>query len=419
MRWIFRSSLTLAFVGLGTLAVLPHTDTIRNEWNHLRKTWEIVRHGEQSQPAEPIAQNTDPAKSDRGRTVLKPKPADAEFTANSTADNAPFLAEARRRAKDDPESAMAWLQVQSLSQDTLRGMLEIVAVWAAEDSESALLWLESNAQGLARHTTIQSGMELWAEQDPTAAATWIAGMANDGSKVTATKALAANWAGQNPDDASKWVEQLPAGSLRNEAASALVESWSATSPEAAAIWALTEAEYHGNKDLLNLSIQHYTKAAPAQAEQFLRSVNEAYEAPVAIETYVRTLAKTNPIDAMNWQMQLQPTDPLNDSKNSEVIMQEWSRTDSVAASTWLNDAAAGDQRDAAIVGFTTTMLDFDPEAAVAWSNTISEPNQRVEQLNRTILNWSHTQPHQALQWVKEAELEPDLRSALANQIGAD
>ncbi len=419
MHWIFRSLLTLAFVGLATLAVLPHTDMIRNEWQHLRETWEIVRSGEASQVSETIQPSATPRTSDRGRTVLKPALADRAFIAKSAADNDPFLTEARRRAQDDPESAMAWLQVQSLSQDSVRGMLEIVAVWAAEDSESALLWLESNAQGLARHTTIQSGMELWAQQDPTAAATWIDGMANDGSKVTAAKALAANWAGQNPNEASQWVEQLPAGSLRNDAASALIESWAATAPEAAAIWALTEAEYHGNTDLLNLSIQHYTQANPAEAEQFLRSVNEAYEAPAAIETYVRTRAQTNPMDAMEWQIQLPQTDPLNNQKNSEVIMQEWSRTDSVAASTWLNDAAAGDQRDAAIVGFTTTMLDFDPEAAAAWSNTISEPSQRVEQLNRTILSWSHAHPYEALQWVKDAELEADLRNALASQIGAD
>ena len=419
MRWISRTLLTFAFIGLATLAVLPHTDTIRNEWHHLRETWEIVRSRAPSQPTAAVEPSNTLGKSDRGRTVLKPTPADPTPIPKSATDNDPFLLEARRRAKDDPESAMAWLQVQSLSQDSVRGMLEIVAVWAAEDSESALLWLESNAQGLARHTTIQSGMELWAQQDPIAAATWIDGMANDGSKVTAAKALAANWAGQNPDEASQWVEQLPAGSLRNDAAAALVESWAATAPEAAAIWALTEAEYHGNTDLLNLSIQHYTQVNPAEAEQFLRSVNEAYEAPAAIETYVRTRAQTNPMDAMEWQIQLPQADPLNNPKNSEVIMQEWSRTDSVAASTWLNDAASGDQRDAAIVGFTTTMLDFDPEAAAAWSNTISEPNQRVEQLNRAILNWSESQPQQALQWVQEAELEADLRNALASQIGAD
>ncbi|CAA6692053.1 MULTISPECIES: hypothetical protein [unclassified Lentimonas] len=418
MRWFLRSLLTLAFLGLAALAVLPHTATIRKEWNHLRETWAIVRSGEAIQPAAGPSKAL-AVKPDRGRTIVKPDdaPAQAIDTENFNAD--PFLSEARRRAQDDPEAAMAWLQTQSLSQDTLRGMLEIVAVWAADDSEGALMWLESNAQGLARLETLNSGIQLWSQQDPASAAAWIDGMANDGSKITAAKALATNWAKQSPDDASKWVEQLPPGNLRNEAAAALVESWITTAPEAAAIWALTEAEYHGNKELLDLSIEQYAQVNPDEAEQFLRSVNEAYEAPVAIETYVRTLAQNDPSQAMEWQTALTATDPLNTLSNSEVIMQEWSRTDSVSASIWLNEAATGPQRDAAIVGFTTTMLDFDPEAAIAWSNTISEPNQRVQQLNRVILSWSHTQPHEALKWVKEAELEPDLRNALASQIGAD
>lgn len=416
MRWILRSLLIIAFLGLAALAVLPHTDTLREEWNHLRQTWEIVRSAETVKPEQP---KTAPDKPDRGRTVLKPEDGPVLGTATERANKDPFLAEARRRAHEDPEAAMAWLQTQSLSQDTLRGMLEIVAVWAAEDSEGALLWLESNAQGLARLETLNSGIQLWSQQDPASAAAWIDGMANDGSKVTAAKALATNWAKHSPDDASKWVEQLPPGKLRNEAAAALVESWARVAPEAAAIWALTEAEYHGNQALLNLSIQQYTQINPTEAEQFLRSINEAYEKPVAIETYVHTRAQQNPAQAMHWQSNLPPSDPLYTASNAEIIMQEWSRTDSVAASTWLNDAAAGPQRDAAIIGFTNTMLDFEPEAASAWSNTISQPEQRVEQLNRVILDWSHTQPHQALKWVKEAELEPDLRHALASQIGAD
>jgi hypothetical protein len=419
MRWLFRLFLTLAFLGLATLAILPHTGTIRSEWQHIRSTWELVRSGATPNKPEATEATPEPRTSDRRRTVLKPNPAASRADTTAASDNDPFLAEARRRAKDDPEAAMQWLQSEATGPERLRGMLEIVALWAADDSENALLWLESNAQGLARFETLNSGMQLWSQQDPTAAAAWIDGMANDGSKVTAAKALAANWANQDADEAANWVNQLPAGSLRDEAASALVESWGSRDPEAAAIWALSEAEFNGNTDLLNLSIRQYTQMAPDEAEQFLRGVNEAYEAPEAIETYVRTRAQDNPTEAMDWLSALPATDPLNQPQNSEVIMQEWSRTDSVAASTWLNDAAAGSQRDAAIVGFTTTMLDFDPEAAAAWSNTISEPDQRVEQLNRSILSWSRAQPHQALQWVKDAELEPDLRHALANQIGAD
>ena len=87
MHWIFRSLLTLAFVGLATLAVLPHTDTLRSEWQHLRETWEIVRSGEASQVSETIQPSATPRTSDRGRTVLKPALADRAFIAKSAADN--------------------------------------------------------------------------------------------------------------------------------------------------------------------------------------------------------------------------------------------------------------------------------------------------------------------------------------------
>ena len=417
MRWIVRTLVSLVIIGLTILAVLPHAETIRQEWQHLCQTWELVRGAVPTVTTEAAEPELPDMSIARDRTVLKPRARTFETAPSANGD--PFLAEARRRASDDPEEAMHWLQVQSLSEDTLRGMLEIVAVWAAEDSESALLWLESNAQGLARHATIQSGIELWAQQAPNTAAAWIDGMANDGSKVTAAKTLATHWVAQSTAEASQWVEQLPNGSLRDETSAALVQSWMAIDPEAAAIWALTQAEFQGNKSLLNQSIKHYVQASPAGAEAFVRSLNDDNLAAETIETFVRTLAETDPTQAMDWQTSLSQSDQIYNPESPAIIMEEWSRTDSVAASTWLNDTPSGPQRDAAIVGFTNTMLNFDPEAAAAWSNTISAPEQRFEQLNRSILNWAQSQPNEALQWVQEADLEPDVRHALASQIDAD
>ena len=419
MRWLFRSSLILAFLGLATLAVLPHAETIRSEWHHLRQVWQLVRSDVPIQPTEP---DKAALKPDRNRNVLKPADAPSQTSATASTDNAdsdPFLAEARRRAQDDPAEAMQWLQTEFTGPERLRGMLEVVALWAAKDSENALLWLESNAQGLARLETLNSGIERWSQQDPSATATWVEGMANDGSKVSAAKALATSWAQQAPNQAANWVDQLPLGSVRDQAAAALIESWGSSDPEAAAIWSLSESEFNGSIDLLDLSIRQYTQIAPAEAAQFLRSVHEAYQAPAAIEAYLRTRAQDNPVEAMTWQSSLSADDPINQPNNAEVLMQEWSRTDSVAASTWLNDTQAGPQRDAAIVGFTSTMLDFEPEAAAAWSNTMTDPEARVQQLNRSIQHWARNQPVEALEWVKTAELEPALRTALASEIGAD
>jgi hypothetical protein len=418
MRWLFRSLLILAFLGLATLAVLPHIETLRGEWQYLQATWQQVRNPEHLSASAPAPAAPNPAEApERDRSVLKPDAATSAATVSEDAE--PFIAEARRRAQTDPAGAMQWLQSEFSGSQRLRGMLEVVALWAANDSENALLWLESNAQGLARLETLNSGIALWSQHNPSAAAAWIDGMANDGSKVSAAQALAANWAQQAPDQAADWVDQLPAGRVRDQAATALIESWGQRAPQAAATWALSQAEFNGSTELLKLSIRQYAQIAPADAADFLRSVNSADTAPSAIDSYIRTRAQSDPVDAMAWQGALSSDDPLNQPDNPTIIMQEWSRSDSVAASTWLNNTQAGPQRDAAIIGFSNTMLEFDPEAAAAWSNTMADPNARLEQLKRSIQQWAGTAPSAALEWLNSTELEPALRTALSTEIDAN
>ena len=413
MRWLFRIALTIAFVGLFALALIPYLPSLQQKADTFRKAWAQVN---ETSPPQPTLEST-PQAAERAltrRTVAMPGTATTEL---ETLD--PFLDEARKRAEQDPESAMTWLQNQPNGPQRLRGMLEVVALWAAEDSENALLWLESNAQGVARLETLNSGVELWAQQDPAAAAIWIDGMANDGSKLAAAKALASSWAKSSGEDAAEWVDSLPYGPLRENAAAALIDTWAANDPEQAAIWALSEAEFHGNSELLNRSLKHYAQTDPQKAEAFLRGLTEAYEAPEAIESYIRARSESAPAETMNWQSKLSAQDPLNQPENARIIMQEWSRTDSVAASSWLSTQAAGPERDAAILGFSDTMLGFEPEAATAWANYISSPEIRAQQLQLSIRKWAKNQPYEALEWVKNAELDPDFRTSLASEIGVD
>ena len=421
MKWIGRISLIFALMSLTALAALPYLDTINQKWNQFQKAWELVN----SDPSKIEKIETEAPKPEetvaiRTRDVLLPDDTSFGIDSELAENQDPFLVEARRRAKEDPAAALTWLQTEAAGKDRLRGMLEVVALWAAKDAKSALLWLESNAPGLSRIETLNSGIELWSQQDPTAAADWIDGMANDGSKLAAAKTLAANWANKNPGDASKWVGQLPEGSLRSTAAEALIESWAKTDPKAAAIWAFSEAEFNGDVDLFNQSIQYYAEANSAEAEQLLRAVNEAHEAPGSINAYVRTLAQDDPANAIDWYDSLDTNDPLNQPENIEIILQEWGRTDSVTASQWLSKTAPGPQRDAAIVGFTKSIAEFDPEIATTWSADIADPKIRTENLTQNVQKWAQIQPEQALDWIRqEVTLEPELRNTLISDIDAD
>lgn len=417
MRWLLRILLILAFLGLAVLAVWPYLPRIQEEAMHLYQAWKHVRAKSEPTPSTAIGPARGTTATTARRTLATPQDAIDAPTSIFNAD--PFLVEARRRAEEDPEAAMLWLQSQSTGSERLRGMLEVVALWAADDSESALLWLESNAQGLVRLETIHSGVELWAENDPEGAADWIEGMASDGSKLKAAQSLAGKWVKSNPEAAAKWVSGLPDDPVRQEATRALADAWVRQDPEAASIWAFEEAEFNGDYELLDITIRSFSKQFPEDAEAFVRDMAEADYSPIALAAHVVGRAEQDPVATAKWLANLSPSDPIYSTEYANGLMQVWAESDSIAASEWLSQQPRSPQRDAAAYGFSKSIQRFEPEAAAAWANTIRDPERRIERLEASIRSWAETRPLEALEWVKNAELEPTLREQLAKDIPWD
>jgi hypothetical protein len=419
MRWLYRVFFLLTIIGLAILVVQPYLPKIELEVVHFYDTWKSIREG---RGLEVINEDPEPkaakAPISRARSLISPElPYLENLEAESARDS--FILETRRRGKEDPAAAMGWLQSQHSGSERLRGMLEVVALWAAEDSESALLWLESNAQGLARLETLNNGVELWAERNPTEASQWIDGMANDGSKAIAAKALAAKWALAEPTVAAEWVGGLPNGPVQEKAKEALVQSWVMQDAKAASIWALAEAEFNGDYDLLGETILEFSKQSPEEAESFVRDLAQANYSEIAVASHVMGRAEEDPAATAEWLVSMAPTDPIYSAEYTNELMQIWAESDSIAASEWLSTQSPGEQRDAAISGFSESILRYEPEAAAAWANTISDADLRMEQLGRNIGIWAGTQPAEALEWIQTTELEPAVRTQLANLISVD
>ena len=419
MRWLYRIFFLLTIIGLAILAAKPYLPKIEREVAHLYDTWKSIREGRGLESV-----NEDPelkaveAPVTRGRSLVTPELPHLETLRAEPVEDS-FILEARRRAKEDPTAAMDWLQSQHSGSERLRGMLEVIALWAAEDSESALLWLESNAQGLARLETLNNGVELWAERNPTEASQWIDGMANDGSKAIAAKALVAKWAQSEPAVAAEWVAGLPNGPVQEKAKEALAKSWVMQDARAASIWALAEAEFNGDFDLLGETILEFSKQSPDEAESFVRDLAQANYSEIAVASHVMGRAEEDPAATAEWLVSMAPTDPIYSAEYTNELMQIWAESDSIAASEWLSTQSPGEQRDAAISGFSESILRYEPEAAAAWANTISDADLRMEQLGRNIGIWAGTQPAEALEWVQTTELEPAVRTQLANLISVD
>ena len=419
MRWLYRIFFLLTIIGLAILAAKPYLPKIEREVAHFYDTWKSIRKGRGLEFV-----NEDPelkaveAPVTRGRSLVTPELPHLETLRAEPVEDF-FILDARRRAKEDPTAAMDWLQSQHSGSERLRGMLEVIALWAAEDSESALHWLESNAQGLARLETLNNGVELWAERNPAEASQWIDGMANDGSKAIAAKALVAKWAQSEPAVAAEWVAGLPNGPVQEKAKEALAKSWVMQDAKAASIWALAEAEFNGDYDPLGETIREFSKQSPEEAESFVRDLAEADYSEIAVTSLVMGRAEEDPAATAEWLVEMAPTDPIYSDEYTNELLQIWAESDSIAASEWLSTQNPGQQRDAAISGFSESILRYEPEVAAVWASTISDADRRMKQLDHNVGIWAGTQPAEALDWVQTAELEPAVRTHLANLIGGD
>ena len=419
MHCLFRFLLLLIFCSLATLAVWPYLPKIQEEALHFYQAWEQIKQTKEktniSSNQQREAQVEKPIENPARRELAQPEAISESPQAIPTTD--PFILETRRRAEEDPEAAMRWLQSQDARTDQLRGMLEVVALWAAEDSESALLWLESNAQGLARIETLQSGINLWAGTAPEAAADWIDGMASDGSKLTASNSLASKWVESDPQAAAKWVSGLPSGPIRHEATRALTSAWLKQDPQSASIWAFQEAEFNGDYELLDETIRAFSKQSPEDAEAIVREMVIAnHSSGAGVDAHIRGRAEQNPVATAQWLANLLPSDPIYSEENNSRLMQVWAESDSIAASEWLNQMSAGPQKDAAIEGFSKSIERFEPEVAAIWANSIGEPTRRIERLEASLRNWADARPVDALKWLESAEMDPSLREQLIREI---
>ena len=405
---------------LAVLAVAPHRSSIEDAAEDFYRALQMVRNGEPKN-LEHLPETDKKGDEPLGppRRALASPEAPTLKTPSAETNNDPFLDQARLRAIENPEAAMRWLQEQHSGSERLRGMLVVVALWASEDSESALLWLESHAEGLARHETLTSGIEIWAERTPTETASWIDGMANDGSKATASKTLAAKWAEASPLAAANWVNGLDAGPAKDAAASGLVNSWIKSDPQAALVWVINEAAPSCQSDLISQTMPIYSKQSPVEAEKFIRQIAELYEHESLVALHLEARTKTTPQETAEWFDSLRDSDPVFSPNHASEIARAWAASDSIAASKWLNALPPGTKRDHAITGFTDSIAAYEPEAAAEWANTISDPDLRISQLNRSIELWSKQSPQEALNWVTNADLATALRKQFHRDIGAD
>jgi hypothetical protein len=74
------------------------------------------------------------------------------------------------------------------------------------------------------------------------------------------------------------------------------------------------------------------------------------------------------------------------------VADQWAGTDTMAASTWINQLPQGRSRDEAAAKLIEKITPTDPAAAFTWAANIQDPDRQLQSLKSTINAWKVYNP---------------------------
>ena len=305
---------------------------------------------------------------------------------------------------------------------------------ARGNREDVLNRAYSNLEGSERQEAILNGLRNYVGEDPEAAVGWVLKMAPDKTQQKALSLIFTEWAKDKPRDAAGWIMQNLAllSSLRTTAATALATSWVGSSPDEAMQWAdfyfNQTDEYFPFQDAIivwanqdiNAAAQHVTNTSYDGATGYIaimdflniyakKDLEEArkwaevnvpkdFQAGAQVQI-VEELAKLRPSDAASYILQEQNLEYF--TSNLGVLLSEWTKSDIVGASEWVDRTLNNTQKDIAYEHLAFHFQFDRPDLAVRYAQGLGDSQDRTEITTDILIDWREQARDEADQWISE------------------
>ena len=332
--------------------------------------------------------------------------------------NAALSALLQKITEDRPGEAVRLMAAvpEAALRNTLAG--KIALTWIERDPAGAAGWLGTEGTPfLARDSlarTLRHAVTRWAAFDPASAARFVASRPLNGDAgAQLLRAASREWAHKDPAAALAWTQNLPAAEpARPPATYGVLEGWTDVQPVQAAgyVGQLNYSSAQGYAGEAAAVAARWTENDPAAASQWASGLHDRAARRDATQQVAATWAVTDPSAAARWAV------TLPDSRQRGEIWQGlagvWADTDSAAAEQWLGNLPAGSSRDAAVAAYVDRIGPGEPEKALTWLKTFTDPALGAQRARRILSAWSRQDALAARNWISANPLPAFTESAV-------
>ena len=290
-----------------------------------------------------------------------------------------------------PDAAKAFLTKELASGKPAPGLADsaryAAAVLSRMEDPSTLDWAATLPEE-QRGQVISATLRELAQNDPAEAASKFSGSIDrigpDSSRVSASRLageIANEWARTDPAAALAWATGLP-GDSQKKAVENAMSGWAEKDVDAA-LTALSTLPPSVHAAALPALI---SKAPPARIADLATRLEGLPVSPGRIEA-------------------------------SERLMDRWSGQNPEEASAWMGRQPEGDVRDAAISRFIRWADVREPDAALLWAGSMSDPRKRLETILHVVQQLGQKAPQFVTPWLeKETRLSTEDRSNVLSRL---
>ena len=334
---------------------------------------------------------------------------------------------ARSWAQDDTQEALAWANTIPNIPSRKDVLMAITRQWAEVDPRAVIRWAGNNPDDYIGRRAFAEGISRLAAVDLPAALSEIqalpAGNEHDQAIITAAQTLSQT----DALSALPLLEQLAPGSQRNQALADLCEVWGAADPRAALDYLFRNAPPSSNS-IIEITIRNWASRAPEEAIAWGTALPDGDGRDAALAAMVNALVGTDfdgaqklfeqlsadgqglAADAMTRNLVQQDVNqarqwaealPQGKARNNalEILASQWAYDNPVATAQWLNGLPSGVARDRAVVGFGRATIDRDPDSALTWALTITDPKVRADTIEHLVWKWQIADASAAREWL--------------------
>lgn len=255
------------------------------------------------------------------------------------------------------EIGAALKQLRKMPDGTMRDLAEhlLAAKWVESDPEGALKFASENREFDYLASDV---MQQMAASDLQGALAKAQSITDPNARYQALRGVLSFMADTDPMGALQLAGTLGQFPNQEESLAQMIyRQWGTTDPQAAALRAMQDPQGDG------------------------------WRSPVG--QVLRTWAGQDPTAALAW---ISNSNPADLGRDVGQVMRRWSRDDLPAAANWANSQPAGAMRDAAAAALAYSLGGSDPNGALQWAQSISDPGQRDQTLQRLARQIMYTNP---------------------------